>query len=63
MSKRKGDVVEGHFCNRCLPYVDKSEVSKENPSTTDMCIKCEHRAEGRRSTALVGDWLILGKSK
>ena len=58
----KGELVEGHFCSSCLPFVDRPEISKANPSTTDVCIKCEHRADGRRSTAMVGDWLILGKS-
>jgi len=58
-----GEIVSGHFCINCLQYVNKAEASPENPYKTDWCICCGHRANGLTSTALVGEWFILGKTK
>lgn len=59
MERKRGEIVEGHFCWGCLPSVDKATRSKNNPAKTAFCLKCNHRSEGIESKARVGDWLML----
>jgi hypothetical protein len=56
-----GDIVSGHFCYGCLPYVDRP-ANRCNPEKKDKCLLCEHLATGKNSTAIVGNWLVLGKT-
>jgi len=58
-----GDKVSGHFCWNCLTQVDWAMRTKDNPAKTDWCKMCDHKAEGLNSTAEVGNWLKLGKSR
>ena len=57
-----GEIINGHFCFRCLKRVDQATRSKDNPAKTEFCVCCGHRMEGLNSSALVGEWLNLEKS-
>lgn len=57
-----GETIKGHFCWGCLPQVDHNVRSQTNLEKVDACLYCDYVAAGIDSTALVGNWLKLGKS-
>jgi hypothetical protein len=53
-------IVAGHVCWSCMSRVDHATRSPDNPARTDVCMVCNHRGEGVRSTAQAGAWGIMG---
>ncbi len=62
-SRVLGEILSGHFCWGCLSQVDHAIRSSTNLEKTDTCLYCDFRAAGINSSALVGNWLKLGKSQ
>lgn len=63
MNQQKGTIIKGHYCYDCLKEVDEPEKTSKNQPKTEFCERCGHRREGLNSSGLVGDWLIIGKTK
>lgn len=63
MNRKLKEVINNHFCWGCLPQVDHNVRSDGNPVKVAVYPYCDYEAAGIDSTALVGNWLNLCKSK